>query len=432
MRPSRLGPQIPGKEQDLDHENRDGAELARAPQLTSRAAPPFRASPGASPLPRSPRAPVSSPRIWPSRITRMRSTSASTSGKSLDDDQARHAGRRALANQIVDLELRAHVHALRRLVEQQHARVGRQPFGGHDFLLVAAARACRAASAIDRRADREARTIDSARRAFRARVDRADAPLRRRRQRDVVPDRQIEVQAQPLPILGDERQAGARRVARRRERDIGCPSMRDAAAVGAARGRRAFPATRCGPIRPDRRAPTISPGRTVRTKSAKPGRTRQVLDGQRGAASGRAAGRSTRAGGSRPTIARTIASGVVVARSNVPTNAPSRSTVMRSHRRNTSGSRCDTNSSVTPRASSSCRMRNRCSTSASVSDVVGSSSTSTRQSNASARATCTSCATAADACSIGMSGSIGRCRSSEQRARAVAHRAFVEPAARVA
>ena len=40
------------------------------------------------------------------------------------------------------------------------------------------------------------------------------------------------------------------------------------------------------------------------------------------------------------------------------------------------------------------------STSASVSEVVGSSSTSTRQSNASARATCTSCTCAADRCSM--------------------------------
>ena len=46
---------------------------------------------------------------------------------------------RLLPDHLVDLELGADVDALGRLVEQQHARLGRQPLGDDDLLLVAAA-----------------------------------------------------------------------------------------------------------------------------------------------------------------------------------------------------------------------------------------------------------------------------------------------------
>ena len=57
--------------------------------------------------------------------------------------QARHARGRALANDVVDLELRADVDALRRLVEQQHARRVASHLRRDDLLLVAAAQRVR-------------------------------------------------------------------------------------------------------------------------------------------------------------------------------------------------------------------------------------------------------------------------------------------------
>ena len=48
-----------------------------------------------------------------------------------------------VADDVVNLELGADVDALRRLVEQQDARVGRQPLRRDDLLLIAAAQAVR-------------------------------------------------------------------------------------------------------------------------------------------------------------------------------------------------------------------------------------------------------------------------------------------------
>ena len=43
--------------------------------------------------------------------------------------------------ELVDLGARADVDAARRLVQNQHGRIGEQPFSEHDLLLVAAAEA---------------------------------------------------------------------------------------------------------------------------------------------------------------------------------------------------------------------------------------------------------------------------------------------------
>ena len=55
------------------------------------------------------------------------------------DDEAGGAVAAFLADDLVDLVLGADVDALGRLVEQEHARVDRQPARQHDLLLVAAA-----------------------------------------------------------------------------------------------------------------------------------------------------------------------------------------------------------------------------------------------------------------------------------------------------
>ena len=54
------------------------------------------------------------------------------------DHQDRQAPLGQLAPSAVDLGLGADVHALRRLVEDEHGRLGRQPARQRDFLLVAA------------------------------------------------------------------------------------------------------------------------------------------------------------------------------------------------------------------------------------------------------------------------------------------------------
>src|SRR5712692_477842 len=108
MGPAAFRPQIPTEERNFEHENSDRAELANLPELPEmadtldvfddsdvlEASHVFhRASPealAAMRITRSSSAPAAaiSPRMRPSRITRIRSASASTSGRSLDT--ARH------------------------------------------------------------------------------------------------------------------------------------------------------------------------------------------------------------------------------------------------------------------------------------------------------------------------------------------------------
>ena len=73
-----------------------------------------------------------------SRITRTRSETARTSGRS-DEITTRPRCAGLIVKQVVDLGLRADVHAAGRLVHDQHARPRQQPSGQDDFLLVAAA-----------------------------------------------------------------------------------------------------------------------------------------------------------------------------------------------------------------------------------------------------------------------------------------------------
>ena len=74
----------------------------------------------------------------PSAMTRMRSLIASTSGRS--DEMTRMArpvvGK--LGDDVMDLRLGADIDAVRRLVENEHGGLGRQPFGEGDLLAVPA------------------------------------------------------------------------------------------------------------------------------------------------------------------------------------------------------------------------------------------------------------------------------------------------------
>ena len=78
------------------------------------------------------------PPIRPSCITAMRSLTPITSSMSLEIIRMATPGVGQLAHQPVDLALRADVDAARRLVEDHHPGLHRQPLGQHDLLLVAA------------------------------------------------------------------------------------------------------------------------------------------------------------------------------------------------------------------------------------------------------------------------------------------------------
>ena len=74
----------------------------------------------------------------PSRMTMTRSDMPMISGISEDTMMTARPSRGKLAHEFVDGGLRADVDALGRLVEDDDLRLGRQPLGDHDLLLVAA------------------------------------------------------------------------------------------------------------------------------------------------------------------------------------------------------------------------------------------------------------------------------------------------------
>ena len=136
------------------------------------------------------------PVCLPSDMTRMRSASRSSSGSSeLTTTMARPVTRQP-EDQVINLALGADIDAARRFVEQQHARLRRQPLADHDLLLVAARQ--RSGALVDAvAADAElARPRCAASSASPAKD--ADAEPRQRsdqRQRDIVGDRRPEMQA---------------------------------------------------------------------------------------------------------------------------------------------------------------------------------------------------------------------------------------------
>ena len=74
----------------------------------------------------------------PSRRTIIRSAHAQQFGQFRGNQDDGHALAGEIGDHRVDVGLGLDVDALGRLVEDEHARLGRQPFGKHDLLLVAA------------------------------------------------------------------------------------------------------------------------------------------------------------------------------------------------------------------------------------------------------------------------------------------------------
>ena len=118
-----------------------------------------------------------------------------------------------LVDQAVDLELRAHVDAARRLVEDDdlRRRLAHQPLPERDLLLVAAAEAPRGQIVRGGRTPKR-RTVSSASRRSSATLTiAAVGDLRERREPDVAADGVVEDQAFALAVLRDDDDARARR-----------------------------------------------------------------------------------------------------------------------------------------------------------------------------------------------------------------------------
>ena len=286
----------------------------------------------------------------------MRSASARISGRSLDTTSTASPAARLRANHLVNLELRADVHALGRLVEQQHARPGRHPLGDDDLLLIAAAQ--RIGQGIDAgRLDPPVAQQSRPRRGVHRRPHRSTSSpsvafgitrLWRRSRLKSSPCRWRSSGTSTMPA-----RAASRGESKRDRRAVELNRRRRRADEG----RRSFRAVPIVPSRPGRRVPTISPRCDVQVDVAKVRcdvmSRLQTVNASAFAAVGlrsRPLGpvRSpSRASLVRPWLSRCrwCSPRAVV---NVSTNAPSRSTVMRSHSRNTSGRRCETYRIVVP------------------------------------------------------------------------------------
>ena len=207
------------------------------------------------------------------------------------DHQDRDALAREPAHQVVDAGLRADVDAARRLVEDQHARLGRQPLGEHDLLLVAAREEADLLLERARRAARPSCASSWTDTVFAQPRGAGVPPSDAQRQQRVVADRLREREPLELAVLGDEAHAGARsrcagraRAACRRPR----PCRRRPGRRRTARAR-----APCGRSPGGRRAPTISPARTSSDVAQQPRR-----DAAAPAAARRRAPRPCRAAGS--------------------------------------------------------------------------------------------------------------------------------------
>ena len=238
----------------------------------------------------------------------------------------------ALAREVgddrVDLGLGLHVDALGRLVQDQHARLGRQPLGQHDLLLVAAGQR------LDRlqvAPEPQAQAVE---------VAAHEAQLARRpdqaghgrlvddRQGGVGEDREVHHQALADPVLRDVGDAGRHGVAgRARTRPRARPARSCRRSAGRRRTARAR--SRCGRCRPGRRSPGSRrrAPRSTRRRRRRRGRGRWPPAPRRRASASRSGYMWLSA---RPTISRTARSRGISSVGAVATSCPSRSTVTRS------------------------------------------------------------------------------------------------------
>ena len=238
--------------------------------------------------------------IVPPCITAMRSLMPRISGSSDEIIRMARPSRGQLAHQAVDLGLGAHVDALRRLVEDQHRGLRRQPARERHLLLVAAGEVCRPACRATAALIAKRSTNVPASAPLPRRVE--ERPARRRAQdgeRGVRGHRHLEDHAVAPAVLGDVGDA---------ERD-GLRGRVDASPCG--RGAAISPAsagvrpkrTRASSVRPAPTSPArprISPARTSRSTSRTPAdAARQTARGEHDVADRdrRASGRPRRARG---------------------------------------------------------------------------------------------------------------------------------------
>ena len=153
-------------------------------------------------------------RSVPDRSAQMLSQRRVSSARSLEIDQHAAAARGEVADQRMDLRLGGDVDALRRLVEQQHADLARQPFGQDHLLLIAAGQRAR----LERRPARPDveqlhQLGDDAVAGARDRARPARDSAVEARQQDVVAHRLVHHQAEP-PLARHHADAGADGVGR--------------------------------------------------------------------------------------------------------------------------------------------------------------------------------------------------------------------------
>src|SRR5262245_19801741 len=130
------------------------------------------------------------------------------------DENYAQPPRGEIFDQMVYFGLAFFVNALRRLVQEQHSRIGQQPPRQHDLLLIAAAQV-RHRRARVRCLDAEPRNRFARRLFFARRLNKAEAsePLQLR-DRDVTADIQVERQPLRLAVFRDERQTSLDRLPR--------------------------------------------------------------------------------------------------------------------------------------------------------------------------------------------------------------------------
>ncbi len=136
-------------------------------------------------------------------------------GQIAGNDQNRQSFAHEFAHQRIDLGLGADIDAARGFIDDQHARLRREPFRQHDLLLIATAQQTH--ELLDRRRlDLEAADIavDHARFLYRANhVGLRQAPEPELRQRQIAPHRHAENQTLILAILRHEADVELHRIA---------------------------------------------------------------------------------------------------------------------------------------------------------------------------------------------------------------------------
>ena len=256
---------------------------------------------------------------------------------------ARRARGGELADQPVHLGLRADVDAARRLVDDEQLRVGRQPLGEHDLLLVAARQRCRPG-----RSSRwtSAAAAPPIRAPSGARAPARISPSRRERpqpvERRVARDRQVHDQALLAAVLGHERDAGAHRGAGAAGAAAGAPATSTCPASGRSIAEdRPHDLAAAGADEPGERDDLAGADLEGDVEET-PSRVRRSTSST-GARRPRRAAWGTARSSSRPTISRTSSSGVMSATGASCTTAPSRMTVTVSQSTKTSSRRWEMN-----------------------------------------------------------------------------------------